>query len=599
MSERGEKKAARAENRRIVLRILQSAKPIRWWLLLACFLAMVVIACALAGPKLLGSLVQRLYDYWALRLDGGAAGYSLTEALLPGLTVLLGIYAVYSLFTYLKMLLLNRVVSRYFTCNLRIMIADKLQRLPVSFVDNTPVGEILQRMTDDVSRMGNTVHDIIDTMMSGFLQIIAISIVMLLEDWRLALLVIVIMPLSIKLSSLLAERSTGYFREMHRQSGRLYSVVEESYTNYATTKAYNLEELGRERHEKVNRLQEKAEARANFLGSVVQPVISFSNALAYILINLLGGWLIVYQGVSVGTVMTIVLFARQIASPLEQIANGMSNIQHAAAAAGRVFGLLDREEEASIPGEIAEEAVAGRVAFENVSFSYDKARPLIENLNIRVEPGQKVAIVGPTGAGKTTIVNLLMRFYDVDQGRILIDGTDLSTVSRDSSRSLFAMVLQDTWLFGGTIAENVAYGRPDAAREEIIRACDEAYCDHFIRTLPKGYDTVIGEDNITISGGQKQLLTIARALLADRKLLILDEATSNVDTRTEILIQKAMDKLMRGRTSFVIAHRLSTIVDADVILVLNEGKIVEQGTHRELLDKRGFYYQLYTSQYAV
>ena len=360
-----------------------------------------------------------------------------------------------------------------------------------------------------------------------------------------------------------------------------------------------MEDYNGKRHEEVNLLQQKAEAKANFLGSIVQPVISFSNALTYILINLLGGWLIVYQGVGVGTVMTIVLFARQIAAPLEQIANGMSNIQHATAAAGRVFTLLDMEEEAPISGEIRREQVKGRVEFQDVSFSYDKDVPLIQHLNVRVEPGQKVAIVGPTGAGKTTIVNLLMRFYDVDQGSILVDGVNLADVSRDSSRQLFAMVLQDTWLFKGTIAENVAYGRPGATREEIVKACDEAYCDHFIRTLPKGYDTVIGEDNITISGGQKQLLTIARALLADRDLLILDEATSNVDTRTEILIQKAMDKLMRGRTCFVIAHRLSTIVDADVILVLRDGQIVEQGSHRQLLEQRGFYYQLYTSQYAI
>ena len=594
--ERKEKKrAGGSETWRVVLRIVRAAKPIRWWLALACLLAVVVIACALAGPTLLGDLVQILYDFWA----GKEAPGGLAAALTPGLLALLGVYAVQSLFTYLKMLLLNNVVSRHFTCDLRVAIADKIQRLPVSFVDGTPVGEILQRMTDDVSRMGNTVHEIIDTMMTGFLQIIAISLVMLREDWRLALLVIVIMPLSIRLSALVAGRSTTYFREMHRQSGRLYAVVEEHYTNYATTKAYNMEEMGWERHEEINRLQAKAEARANFLGSVVQPVIAFSNALAYILINLLGGWLVVSQGVEVGTVMTIVLFARQIASPLEQIANGMSNIQHATAAAGRVFALLDREEEAPIPGALPPEDIRGRVELQSVSFSYDKGKPLIQDLNVQVEPGQKVAIVGPTGAGKTTIVNLLMRFYDVDQGRILIDGHDLAAVSRDDSRRLFAMVLQDTWLFKGTIAENVAYGRPDATREEIVRACDEAYCDHFIRTLPKGYDTVIGEDNITISGGQKQLLTIARALLADRKLLILDEATSNVDTRTEVLIQKAMDKLMRGRTSFVIAHRLSTIVDADVILVLRDGQIVEQGRHQELLDRRGFYYQLYTSQYAV
>ena len=591
-----ERKKAAGRNWHVIWRILCYAKPIRWWLLLAGVLALVVIACSLAGPKLLGVLVQMLYDFWAGEERNGA---DLAAAMAPGLMLLLGIYAVHSLFDYLKMRLMNQVVSRYFTCDLRILISGKIQRLPVKFVDDTPVGEILQRMTDDVSWMGSTVHDIIDTMMSGFLQIIAIAVVMLLEDWRLALMVIVLMPLSIWLSAVLAEKSSGYYREMHHQSGRLYSVVEESYTNYATTKAYNLEKYNYARHEEINRLQQKAEARANFLGSVVQPVIAFSNALAYILINLLGGWLIVYRGVGVGTVMTIVLFARQIASPLEQIANGMSNIQHATAAAGRVFDILDREEEAPIPGSLKADQVEGRVDFSDVDFSYDKSKPLIRGLTIHVEPGQKVAVVGPTGAGKTTIVNLLMRFYDVDSGCIRIDGQDISQVSRDDSRSLFAMVLQDTWLFKGTIAENVAYGRPDASREEIQRCCDEAYCDHFIRTLPKGYDTVIGEDNITISGGQKQLLTIARALLSDRKLLILDEATSNVDTRTEILIQKAMDKLMRGRTCFVIAHRLSTIVDADNILVVRDGQIVEQGRHRELLEKKGFYYQLYTSQYAI
>ena len=587
----------RKKKQGVIWRTLCYARPIRWWLALAGVLALVVIACSLAGPKLTGALVQQLYDFWAGDRSGGAA--ALTATMAPGLLLLLGVYVTHSLFSYLKMRLMNQVVSRHFTCDLRIQISDKIRRMPVKFVDETPVGEVLQRMTDDVSRMGGTVHDIIDTMMSGFLQIIAIGAVMLWEDWRLALMVIVLMPLSVWLSSVLAEKSSRYYREMHRQSGRLYSVVEESYTNYATTKAYNLEEYNHRRHEEINQLQRKAEARANFLGSVVQPVIAFSNALAYILINLLGGWLIVYQGVGVGTVMTIVLFARQIASPLEQIANGMSNIQHATAAAGRVFAILDQEEEPPISGRLDPEKVEGRVDFGDVAFSYDKAKPLIRDLTIHVEPGQKVAIVGPTGAGKTTIVNLLMRFYDVDSGCIRVDGQDLSQVSREDSRSLFAMVLQDTWLFRGTIAENVAYGRPEAAREEIQRCCDEAYCDHFIRTLPKGYDTVIGEDNIPISGGQKQLLTIARALLSDRKLLILDEATSNVDTRTEILIQKAMDKLMRGRTCFVIAHRLSTIVDADNILVVRDGQIVEQGNHRQLLEKKGFYYQLYTSQYAV
>ena len=300
----------------------------------------------------------------------------------------------------------------------------------------------------------------------------------------------------------------------------------------------------------------------------------------------------------IGTVVTVILFARQLSAPLERIAFGLSYVQHVKSAAKRVFNLLDLPEEED-PAETAQAPTKGRVEFRNVDFSYDPEKPLIRNLSFSVQPGQKVAIVGPTGAGKTTIVNLLMRFYDIQKGQILIDGEDISKLSRADTRRRFGMVLQDTWLFKGTVAENVAYGSPEATREEIERACDLAYCDHFIRRLPQGYDSVISEDSTAVSSGQKQLLTIARALLADRSLLILDEATSNVDTRTELLIQKAMDRLMGGRTCFVIAHRLSTIVDADCILVIRDGQIVEQGTHRELLDQKGFYYELFNSQYKI
>lgn len=586
-------KEQRAENRRTIRKLLIYAKPIRWWLVLACVLMLGAIACVLTAPQVLGDVIQELYDYWDRRGSGAAL------RLRPRLLLLFCLYGLQSLLAYLKMLLLNNVVSRYFTCHIRIRISEKLKRLPVSFVDGTPVGELIHRMVDDVSRMGNTIHELIDTIVGGFMQMSAIAVVMLYKEWRLALVVILLLPLSVLLSTRLSERSGKYFREMRRQSGELYAVVEESYTNYATTKAYRREEQGQERHEACNRRQEQAEARANYLASVVQPLISFTNAIAYIVINLLGGWMVVSGQAEVGTVVTIVLFAKQIAHPLEQIAGGMSNLQRAGVAAGRVIDLLEMPEETPIDGHISADEVQGRVTLEDVSFSYDKTRPLLQNINITVQPGQKIAIVGPTGAGKTTIVNLLMRFYDVDSGRILIDGTDLSAVSREESRSLFAMVLQDTWLFGGTIAENVAYGKPHATREEIVRACDEAYCDHFIRTLPDGYDTVVDEDNLTLSGGQKQLLTIARALLSDRKLLILDEATSNVDTCTEVLLQKAMDQLMHGRTSFVIAHRLSTIVNADLILVIRDGQLVEQGRHQELLGRKGFYYQLYTSQYAA
>ena len=329
----------------------------------------------------------------------------------------------------------------------------------------------------------------------------------------------------------------------------------------------------------------------------VRDVITLLGALAYLAINLAGGYLAVQGVVPIGVVVTIVLFARQFSAPMEQIANGLSQMQRVTAASIRVFQFLEQPEEDPRQGDVDPRQIQGEVVFDHVAFSYNPDQPLIRDLNFTAHPGQTVAIVGPTGAGKTTIVNLLMGFYDISDGEILIDGRPMSQMSRDQARELFGMVLQETWLFRGTVAENIAYGRPDATREEIIQACDDAYCDHFIRTLPQGYDTVIGDETTTLSGGQKQLLTIARAILADRRLLILDEATSNVDTRTEILIQKAMDKLMRGRTCFVIAHRLSTIVHADRILVIRDGDIVEQGTHQQLLALNGFYAQLYASQY--
>ena len=587
-------RAQRREDNLVVLRLIREARPIYGWLALACLISCVIITCAVVSPKILGSCVQLLYDFWA----GSFQGTSLTRALLPGCLVLAAVYLLQSGMNWLKMFLLNNVVSRYFTCALRIRMSDKISRLPVRYIDNTPAGQILERMNEDVSTMGNSIHNIVDTLMVGFLQLITLSVVMLLEDWRLALIVLIFMPLSIWLSARISSLSEKHFDEMFEESGKLYSVVEESYANYQTSKAYNFEEDTIRAHREVNKRQQKAETTANFLGAMVRPCITFTNALAYIIINVVGGILIVNYGVSVGVVVTIVLFAKQFSAPLEQIAEGLSSLQRTKAAGKRVFEVLDEPEEQPLTGHLPE-AVRGDVCFEQVDFSYNKDAPLIRDLNIDVKQGQKVAIVGPTGAGKTTIVNLLMRFYDIDSGKITIDGQDVAEVSRDELRSLFGMVLQDTWLFSGSIADNVAYGRPDASREEIIKACDEAYCDHFIRTLPQGYDTQVSEDTVSISGGQKQLLTIARALLADRRLLILDEATSNVDTRTEILIQKAMDKLMRGKTCFVIAHRLSTIVDADLILVLRDGQIVETGKHQALLDKKGFYYQLYTSQYAI
>lgn len=578
-----------------IARILREAKPIRGWLVLSCFLCLCLILCTVSAPKILGNLIQQLYDYWS----GELVTDDLVGLILKGLIPLAIIYISLSLVRLANMYLLNNVVSRYFTCNIRIRISEKIKRLPISFIDNTPVGEILRRMTDDVSHMGTSIHSLIETLSTGFLQIFVITVLMFFENWVLALAVLVITPLSVFLSSRISQISEKYFHDMFTESGKLNSVVEETYTNYATTKAYNYEAATLKKHEEINLRQRNAEIKANFISSAVRPCITFTNAMAYIAVNLLGGWLIINRGVSVGTIVTIVLFAKQIAAPLEDIADAIGNLQRAVTSSERVFALLDHEEEPECIGSFGGEKILGDVKFEHVDFSYDKEKPLIKDLNLDVKHGQNVAIVGPTGAGKTTIVNLLMRFYDPDSGKITVDGHDIGEISRNEVRSLFGMVLQDTWLFNGTVAENIAYGKPDATREEIVRACDEAYCDHFICTLPNGYDTVIGDDTTNISGGQKQLLTIARALLANHRLLILDEATSNVDTRTEILIQKAMDKLMEGKTCFVIAHRLSTIVDSDLILVINNGEIVETGRHEELLAKKGFYYQIYTSQYAI
>ena len=576
-------------------RLFMMARPIWKWLALSFVINALLIFCNVFSPKILGNLVQILYDFWA----GVFTGNSLLEEIISGVIPLSLLYAGSCICYYSNMYLLNNAVSRYFTCNIRISISEKLKKLPVKYFDITPVGNVLRMLMDDVSNMGTSIHIIIDAFFPVFLQIAVIIIVMFFENWILALVVLFVTPFSILLSSKISGKCEKHFTEMFEQSGKLNSLVEESYSNYATTKAYNWEKETIKRHKKINERQRDEEIKANFIASIVRPCIAAVNAMIYIIINLVGGWLIIKGEASVSTVVTMVLFAKQISSPLENVAEIFGDVQRSAAAAERVFHLLDTDEEKVDLETFDESKVSGDIKFENVSFSYSEDKSLIKNLDLDIKHGQNIAIVGPTGAGKTTIVNLLMRFYDPQSGKITIDGNDIATINREDIRALFGMVLQETWLFNGTVAENIAYGKPGATTEEIITACDEAYCDHFIRTLPNGYDTVIGDDTTNISGGQKQLLTIARALLSNRKLLILDEATSNVDTRTEILIQKAMDKLMSGKTCFIIAHRLSTIVDADLILVINNGEIVETGKHEELIAKKGFYYEIYNSQYAI
>ena len=573
-------------------RLVREIRPLRGWILLCAFLCLVLIGCSVAEPELLGGLINRLYEWKNTPAPG------LAESLLPGLGVLLLIYGIQAGVTYGNAWLLNNVVSRYFCAGFRIRLSEKLSRLPVSYMDRTPAGDVIDRMMQDVSSMADSVYGIVEILLSGFLQMTVIAVILFLTDWRMAIPVVLLAPLSVFLSARMATLGEKHWDKHYDLGGELTSLAEEAYTNYPTTKAFSREGEMQEKYDDLSRRHQENGILGNFLSSIVQPVIAFVDALAYIAVAVLGGWLILRHGVPIGTVVTVILFARRLSAPLEQVAFGLGYVQQVKSAAKRVFTLLDLPEEQDPEGK-AEPQVRGRVELRHVDFSYDPEKPLIRDLNMDIRPGQKVAIVGPTGAGKTTIVNLLMCFYDISAGQILIDGRDVSGLSRAENRGLFAMVLQDTWLFKGTVAENVAYGSPGATREEIEKACDCAYCDHFIRRLPQGYDTVISEDSTAVSSGQKQLLTIARALLANRPLLILDEATSNVDTRTELLIQKAMDRLMGGRTCFVIAHRLSTIVDADLILVLRDGRIVEQGTHRSLLDMNGFYAELFRSQYAV
>ena len=576
-----------------VKRLVRDLKPIAWAICIAAVICCLSVWLAvLVAPEIVNSLTQMIYDY-------GAEGKPIDMKFAADLSVNLALaYAGSALLQIAMTVLMTNISSRFYTKGLRIRISDKLQRLPVSFIDATPNGELLSRMMNDVSNMSNTVYVIIETLLNGFVRIVVITYTMYAINWILATAVVVLVPLSIALSAFISSKSEKSWHDFRKVNGNMYAFIEEDYTGFDTVKAFNLEERQRKICDDISARYREKVRRGYYLSGLIQPIIALTNNIAYVAVCIAGGLLANNNVIGVGDIMQVILLAKMFAGPLESISNGMGSIQHTLACANRVYALLDREEMSEADSD-DEPKGAGNVEFNHVYFAYDKDKPLIKDLNLKVKAGQKVALVGPTGGGKTTIVNLLMRFYDIDGGSIVIDGVDTSVMDRAKLRKQFGMVLQDTWLFNGTIYDNIAYGKDDATRDEVMQAAKKAHADTFIQTLPQGYDTVINEESTNISSGQKQLLTIARSYLSNRKMLILDEATSNVDTRTEILIQKAMDELLKGRTSFVIAHRLSTIVNSDVILVINNGEVVEQGTHKELIAKNGFYTKIYNSQYEL
>jgi len=507
------------------------------------------------------------------------------------------IYLLAALFQWLQQYIMAGVSQRT-VYRLRRDVDQKLQRLPLKYYDSHPHGDILSRVTNDVDNIAHTLQQTITQMLSSIVTVIGVLIMMFKISTLLSWISLAVIPVSLVITLLIARQSQKQFIRQWNSTGAVNAHVEEMFTGHNLVKAFNREKDVLERFRQQNEKLYESSFKAQFISGLIHPVINFVNNLNYVAIAVLGGVNVANGVISLGDVQAFIQYSRQFTQPIVQVASIMNVLQSTVASAERVFELLDEEEEVpDVDNPVVLEDVKGNVRFEHVYFSYDPNVPLIEDFNLDVPAGDMIAIVGPTGAGKTTLVNLLMRFYDVNSGRITIDGVDIKQMRRRDLRKIFGMVLQDTWLFSGTIRDNIAYGKENATEEEIIAAAKAAYVDHFVRTLPDGYDTVLTGDATNISQGQRQLITIARAFLADPKTLILDEATSSVDTRTEMLIQKAMQNLMKGRTSFVIAHRLSTIREADNIVVMDHGRIVEQGNHKQLMEKKGFYYNLYMSQF--
>ena len=562
----------------------------------------IVILCAMLstvfniiGPKVLGNVTTEIYS-GVMKMIAGTGGIDFGK-IGKIVLMLVGIYVISALFSYIQSFVMVGV-GQSFTYTLRKGISQKINKLPIKYFDKKTHGEVLSYITNDVDTIAANLNQSITQFITSTTTVIGVLIMMISISWKMALVAVLVLPISAFLVMLVVKNSQKYFKDQQEYLGHVNGHIEEMYSNHELVKVFNGKDKSIKEFNEYNETLYKSNWKAQFLSGLMQPIMEFVGNVGYVVICIMGGFYASRGIITVGNIQSFIQYMRRFTQPITQLANVSNMLQSMIAACERVFNFLEEEEETKdTPNPHSIDGIQGEVSFENVKFGYSEDKIVIKDFTAHIKQGKKIAIVGPTGAGKTTLVKLLMRYYDINSGEIKIDGINIKDFTRDDLRSLFAMVLQDTWAFNGTVMENIRYGNLNATNEDVIKAAKIAQVDHFVRTFSDGYNTVLNEDSTNISQGQKQLLTIARAFLVDPKILILDEATSSVDTRTEMQIQKAMDELMKGRTSFVIAHRLSTIKNADMILVINDGDIIEQGNHEELLEKDGFYAKLYNSQF--
>ena len=630
-----------------VKKLIKYLSDFRWQMLMVLVFAIGSTIFAIASPKILGGATNQIVDDYAnmkayeaitsklpkgVSLPAGTIGADVLS-LLPNkseiekqipssqlesikkldlsrrpefhfdsiwriIILLVGMYVLSAIFRYIQTWIMTQV-TQIVTFRMRQQLSEKINRLPLSYFDKQTYGEVLSRITNDVDTISQTLNQSLSQILTSTVTVLGILVMMFSISWQMSLVALLVLPLAGGVITLIAKSSQKQFLRQQTQLGELNGHIEEMYGGHQVMRVFNGQKKSIAKFSKINnRLQESA-WKAQFFSGLIHPIMNFIGNIGYVAMTILGGWLAINGRLKIGDIQAFIQYVDQFNQPLVQVANIANILQSTAAAAERVFEFLDEPEEAVESNNLVKlSSVKGEVEFDNVVFGYKPDQTIIKGLSAHIKPGQRVAIVGPTGAGKTTLVNLLMRFYEINSGSIKIDGVDIRKMKRSDVRQMFGMVLQDTWLFNGTIRQNLMYGNPKATEEEMIKTAKEAHVDHFVRSLPGGYDMVLGEEAANISQGEKQLLTIARAMLEKAPMLILDEATSSVDTRTEVLIQKAMDKLMQGKTSFVIAHRLSTIRDADLILVVKDGNIIEQGNHETLLKQNGFYAELYNSQFS-